>query len=238
MEDKIMELESKLMDWSLAKQEEVKLRLWKEFDLSRFYDESIYQRVFEDKSKLLVSDSEYYYLLDIVKVREHFNVTLSHKSFVLKTFSRFQKYFESKGITIEQVSRHDDSKLTSFIEIVGYTHRWILNIETKEWDQAWVHHYTNNSYNPEYYITKEKVQKDMDFVNLVVSVMDLIAFRWEKIFCGNEEVTNKSLLVIEEQILKRYTLTDRLRISIIIDQLKKRPSYSCECAYTCYCVIM
>jgi len=216
-----MESQRKFLDWSPAKKDELKFRLWKEFGLSRYLD--VWNEEFHPKR--LVSDSEYEYLLEIVKVREHFNVTLSHKNFVVKSFLRFQEYFESKGVTKEQVNRHDDSKLTNFLEIIGYTYRWILNIKTTEWDQVWTHHYTHNPHHPEYFSSDEngeKTQKDMEYVYLVESVIDMIACEWELKMCGKEDATDKDLLTFEDKYLERYTPNDRIRVNEIVDQLLKR----------------
>lgn len=215
-----MEDGTKLLNWSLAKQEEMKFRLWKEFGLLHFLDDS-HQEIYP---KSLVSDSEFTYFLDTFKVREHFNATLSHKKFVQKTFSRFQKCFESYGITKEQINKHDDSKLTSFIEIVGYTDRWILNIKTDEWNQAWKHHCANNPHHPEYFIidkSGQNVRIDMDYLYLVESVIDMIACRWERPLYGSDLVSNQNLLNIDKNFLKRYTSNDRMKVRAIIDQLQK-----------------
>jgi len=225
-------------NWSLVKQEEVKFRLYKEFGLSRLLNEKKHKETIEqamqngldllgDDKKSSVSDAEYEYFAGILKVREHFKVTLSHKEFILKSFSRFQNYFESKGITKEQAECHDDSKLTDFKEIVGYTHRWILNLKTIEWRDAWRSHYTNNPHHPEYnhVIHEDDAQQNiygnMEYVYLVESVMDMIACRHERTLYGNDNVTNEDLLNIESCFLKRYTSSDRIKVLEIIDQLRK-----------------
>jgi len=221
-------------NWPLVKQEEVKFRLYKEFGLSRLsnekkHKETIQQAIEEglfllgDHEKSSVSESQYEYFAGILKVREHFKNTLRHKKFILKTFSRFQNYFESKGITKERAECHDDSKLTDFIEIVGYTHRRILNLKTIEWSKAWRRHYMNNAYHPEHYHISDEnnIQQDMEYVNLVESVMDMLACRWEKTLYGNEDVTNEDLLNIEYCFFKRYTSSDRIKATEILDQLRK-----------------
>ena len=202
-----------------AKQEAAKYRLWKEFGLSEYLnDKTLLQQE-------TISDDEYRFLLDTFRVRDHFIVTLSHKKFINRSFSRFQKYFESIGLSKEQVNKHDDSKLTSFQEIVGYTDRWIWNIKTNAWNKAWIHHYTNNPHHPEYYTDSDesgkKVQREMDYVDLVESVVDMIACRWERVLRGSEAVTNKMLLDIHDSFLKRYTYKDQMNVRKLINHLSQ-----------------
>ena len=65
------------------------------------------------------------------KAREHFDQVKSHKKFVIKVYQRFQNIFQN--LTIEVVEKHDDSKLT-FLEILGYTDRWIhKDVNSKIW---------------------------------------------------------------------------------------------------------
>ena len=206
-----------MLNWTLAKQEAAKYRLWKEFGLSQYLNDKILLQ------QETVSDDEYSFLLDTFRVRDHFIVTLSHKKFVKRSFSRFQTYFESIGLRQEQVNHHDDSKLTNFQEIVGYTGRWIWNIKTNAWNEAWIHHYTNNPHHPEYYIGSDengkKVQRDMDYIYLAESVVDMIACRWERVLRGNEAVTNQMLLDIHDSFLKRYTYKDQINVRKLINHL-------------------
>ena len=215
----IIERGDDILNWTLDEQEAAKYRLWKEFGLSQYLNDKILLQ------KETISDDEYRFLLDTFRVRDHFIVTLSHKKFINKSFSRFQTYFESAGLNEEQVNKHDNSKLTNFQEIVGYTDRWIWNIKTNAWNKAWIHHYTNNPHHPEYYIDSDesgkKVQRDMDYVYLVESVVDMIACRWERVLRGNEVVTNQMLLDIHDSFLKRYTYKDQINVRKLINQLLK-----------------
>ena len=215
----IIERGDDILNWTLDKQEAAKYRLWKEFGLSQYLNDKILLQ------QETISDDEYRFSLDTFRVRDHFMATLSHKKFINRSFSRFQKYFESIGLSKEQVNKHDDSKLTSFQEIVGYTDRWIWNIKTNAWNKAWIHHYTNNPHHPEYYINSDengkKVQRDMGYVDLVESVVDMIACRWERVLRGNEAVTNQMLLDIHDSFLKRYTYKDQINVRKLINQLSQ-----------------
>ena len=62
-----------ILNWTPAKQEAAKCRLWKEFGLSQYFNDKILLQ------QETISDDEYRFLLDTFRVRDHFIVTLSHK---------------------------------------------------------------------------------------------------------------------------------------------------------------
>ena len=68
--------------------------------------------------------------------KEHFSQVHSHKNFVLLAFKRFGTEF-FPNLTEESLMKHDDSKLNSFIEVVGYTDRWVwMREDSKVWSQG------------------------------------------------------------------------------------------------------
>ena len=97
-----------LLNWTKEKQDAAKTRIWKEFGLLQFLEGKDY------KKNKYITDDEYRCFADVFNVREHFVVTLNHKNFILKSFARFQTFFESINLKREQVEMHDDSKLTNF----------------------------------------------------------------------------------------------------------------------------
>ena len=206
-----------VLQWSPQKQDAAKARLWTDFGLSAFFNED-----FKGQSNL-ITDGDYNQLLHDFNVQQHFVITLSHKRFIKKSFLRFQDYFESMGLKEEQINKHDDSKLTSFLEIIGYTQRWIWNEKTEIWNEAWRHHFTSNSHHPEYYTDldgkQENVQSDMEHFDLMESVIDMIACRWERQLEGKEDVKNEQLLQIGDYFLNRYTNNDRGRVKKLLKAL-------------------
>ena len=206
-----------ILKWSFDKQEAVKARLWKEFGLYQYFTNDFMGECDH------VTEEDYAFLLNDFNIREHFVVTMSHKTFIMKVFNRFRQYFESVNLKEKQISKHDDSKLTSFLEIVGYTQRWIWNEKTDIWKEAWKHHYTSNSHHPEYYVFSDekgqKVQSDMEYFSLVESVVDMIACRWERTLSGWDDVSTDQLLDIEEHFLNRYTIGDRERVKKLLENL-------------------
>ena len=207
-----------ILNWSKDKQKAAKIRLWKEFGCHNYLDDGN----LDDECEKLKVD-EWKLLLETFNVRNHFIVTLNHKRFIRKSFLRFKTYFESLGLKLEDIDKHDDSKLTSFLEIIGYTQRWIWKIKTDAWEDAWKHHYTANPHHPEYYLhvdeNGETFQDNMRYLDLVESVIDMVACRWERQLKGREDVTNDELLYIEEFYFTRYTASDRIKVAKLINQL-------------------
>ena len=218
------------LGWSLGKQTSVKVQLQKEFglDFSGGEGENSITSDKELKShspNAQVSTKEYEMFAEEFKARQHFKETLSHKSFIQKAYQRFQSSFDSKNLTIERINMHDDTKLTCFLEVVGYTQRWIWMEKGDIWHQAWEHHFTSNSHHPEYYKKKndktgETVQNDMHHLDLLESIVHMLACRWERKLGGKEAVTNEGLLDIDPYFLQRYTTNDREKVQDILRDLK------------------
>ena len=213
----IVECGKLFRNWSEEKQNSAKNRLWREFGLFRFLDETRYGECDT------ITDNEYLFLAEVFNVRQHFAKSLSHKKFILKSFTRFKSFFESINLKREQVEIHDDSKLTSFLEIIGYTQRWIWNTNTDIWRDALRHHYHTNSHHPEYYQSVSEnggvIQENMKYLDIVESVIDMLACHWERKLNGKENVENKDLLDIDELFLKRYTDEDRIKVKSLLMQL-------------------
>ena len=204
-------------NWTEEKQNSAKKRLWKEFGLFRILDKNGHRECGT------ITDNEYRFLTETFNVREHFEKTLSHKKFILKSFTRFESFFESINLKREQVEIHDDSKLTSFLEIIGCTQRWIWNTNTDIWGDALKNRYHANSHHPEYYQSVsengEVIRDNMNYLDIVESVIDMLACRWERKLNGKEDVENKDLLDIDEFFLKRYTDHDKIQVKNLLMQL-------------------
>ena len=106
-----------------------------------------------------VSLTEDYNLFIEFRVREHFAESISHKSYLEKVFDKIGgRYFPN--VTFNDVSNHDNSKLASFVEVVGYTERWVWrdSVNGLAWQKALDHHYKHNSHHPEFHIDQHGVK--------------------------------------------------------------------------------
>ncbi len=171
----------------------------------RFLDEATEAEVLEDFAQDFRAD-------------EHFAETISHKNFIVKVYESNKQLFPD--VNLEQILEHDNSKMTSFIEVVGYTMQWTWKIKgTRIWDQALAHHYNVNPHHPEHY--KEN-GGNMEARFLQESIIDMAACRWERILGGRSDVSRIEMFNINDDFLARYTPQDR---KIVRDFLKN----ACKC---------
>ena len=117
---------------------------------------------------------------------------------------------------------HDQSKLQSFTEIIGYTEKWVWLKHTPIWEMALDHHYQNNPHHTEYFQDKmgQKTSNNMPIRYLEESIVDMLACRWERKLGGNPNVTNEELCNIEEIYLKRYNHHDKMIVIEILNKLR------------------
>ena len=78
-------------------------------------------------------------LFDCLKVNETIKKYESHKRYIEKSFLRFRHCFEH--LEEDQIMRHDNSKVSSLLELVGYTARWEWGLDCSLWREALDHHY-------------------------------------------------------------------------------------------------
>ena len=66
-------------------------------------------------------------LVDNFKMQDTIQAYESHKKFIMKVYQRFRTFFQS--LSLDQVEKHDLSKVTSFVELFGYTARFFICIK-------------------------------------------------------------------------------------------------------------
>ena len=64
-------------------------------------------------------------LLDCLKMDRTIQAYESHTRFIEKVFQKFRRCFTN--MTMEQMKKHDESKVASLLELVGYTARYWYN---------------------------------------------------------------------------------------------------------------
>ena len=85
------------------------------------------------------SGGRYRTLFDYLRVNNTLHKYESHKRYVEKSYSRFRICF--KYLEEDQIKCHDDSKISSILEIMGYTARWEWGLDCDLWREALEHHY-------------------------------------------------------------------------------------------------
>jgi len=152
---------------------------------------------------------------EIYRVSETLQKTRSHRRFIRKVYTRFLPLFPHlKEATVEA---HDLSKF-SFIELVGYTDRWVWGRESPLWLEALEHHYTHNSHHPQHSAQDE----EMEDTDLQESVVDMLACSWERREGGREDLSAHSLASGTEdpRFLARYLPGDRHKVVQLLRRIK------------------
>ena len=157
------------LTWSPMRQERVLKKIWRNFDLN---EETLIKHLDNNNidneenntdsstDNITDTDRDYQLLMIEFRAKEHFEQTLSHKLYLEKVFDKIGgRYFPN--VTFSRVANHDVSKLSSFVEVVGYTDKWIWrsNETSEEWNVALKHHYDHNSHHPEFYVDQNGVKK-------------------------------------------------------------------------------
>ena len=158
-------------------------------------------------------DLDCYTFWNIFNVKENYEYILSHKEYVIKTYNRFKTVFPN--VSEIAIIKHDDSKI-SFIEMIGYTDKYIWNNDSHVFNIALNEHYKSNSHHPQYYCNVDEnkciKQDDMEIESLEESVIDMIARKWEKNVLMNKKTDSNELANINKLYLDRYTYDDRSRV--------------------------
>jgi len=161
------------------------------------------------------SDSGIYanILIKLFKINEHIETTRSHKRFVEKTFYRFKSLF--KHLQERTILDHDQSKL-SFVEIVGYTDKWVWCKNSPLWEQALAHHYQHNPHHPQNVLglrmTPEAIEE---------SLVDMMACHWERKEGGGDDVPAERIGGFDEFYLERYVPEDRKIVEELLRNVRE-----------------
>lgn len=160
------------------------------------------------------TDSKYYKLLfkKPFNMEMHYDQTDSHKGFVKKAYNRLKEFVPN--MTDEDVERHDRTKY-HLTQAVGYTARWVHNIDNDTWKEALKDHYKYESHHPQYH-DPEKMSK----ATLEESLIDMVASRWERNLGGKEEATNFELVDFNPVYLSRYQKDDKEEVEQLIKTIQ------------------
>jgi len=150
-------------------------------------------------------------LVDIFRVNETIAITDSHISYIKRVFNKYKHLCDN--LTEEIILQHDLSKY-SFLELVGYTAKWVWNLDCPLWQEALSHHYKHNPHHPQCYPGQK-----MPLCHLEESVIDMIACHWERTLNGKEDVTARELINFSDVYLNRYLDEDRQIVRSILQKI-------------------
>ncbi len=137
-----------------------------------------------------------------------------HKHYLQLAFKTYGSHFPK--VTQAIIDRHDVSKL-SFLEVLGYTDKFVHGRNSTLWLLALHHHYMSNSHHPQFWVHSNGQentihrQEDMSPTALQESVLDMVAVVWNKIK-KNDTI---GLFSFEDRYLERYTPEDAERVRVM-----------------------
>ena len=179
-----VEMDAKyFLNWSPARKNRVLKRLWQYFGLEEEHLDDLKlenggtsdgQRD-ADVEVIDVDDDYRVFAIDF-GAKVHFEQSLSHKKFILKVFEKLgSEYFPN--VTKSKIQLHDNSKVGSFVEVVGYTEKWVLkgSLDSPAWQAALRHHYEHNPHHPEYHVDQFKVKKGKSSTVLGVQIVSILS---------------------------------------------------------------
>ena len=105
--------------------------------------------------------------------------------------------------------------LFSFLELVGYTAKFVWGLDCPLWDAALAHHYLHNPHHPQHL-----PGHSMALSHLEESVVDMMACNWERKLGGDDGVTAEKMADIGDIFLERYLPEDRETVKQIFEKIK------------------
>ena len=193
--------------------------------------------------KDLVSSKEFELFFNVFGVRNHFKNILIHKGRIEKIYDALSKKCLPPELTKEAIMDHDNSVLINFEEIVGFTIRNVWKVSSNLFSRAAEQHYLTNPHHPEYFSMRTEGRENeneveendeneeesddeeenknphgnMNYANLLESIVDKIALNWEHHFGNYDEPSPLMWNNLPEKYMKKYTQFDRRLVKDILN---------------------
>ncbi|MPC25236.1 hypothetical protein E2C01_018341 [Portunus trituberculatus] len=188
----------------------------------------------EDSDELPIKDEDIVKLLwDEFMLSEHFTQVQQHRHWIRQSYQHLAHFMPE--LPEEVIERHDLSKL-AFSQSIGYTLKWVHNINLPVWRKACDLHLNNEPHHPQLWCNKNTVEhkqnclekwlgdresygvvvsaldlksENMARVFLLESLIDMVAVEWERNKGQKPDMTYTELIYMEEKFLSRYTPSDK-----------------------------
>ena len=195
----------------------------------------------------LISSKEFELFFNVFGVRNHVTNILKHKRRIEKIYDTLSTKCLSPELTKEAIMDHDNSVLIHFDEIVGFTIRNIWKVSSNLFSRAAEQHFLTNPHHPEYFSMRTEGREDenkveendeneetsddeeknenlhgnMNYVDLLESIVDKIAVNWEQHFGNYDEPSPLMWNDLPEEYLKKYTQFDKRLVKDILKSCNK-----------------
>lgn len=185
------------------------------------------------------------------KMREHFSQMKDHRFWLKKSYQRLCRFLPE--LPEEVIERHDLSKF-AFSQAVGYTLRWVHDINSPVWTKACDLHLNKEPHHPQmwqihhgssykrkcleaylclhsggnnYGLVVNRLDltsESMAVMFLQESFLDMVAVEWERKKDKKDHLNYTELVYMEERTLNRYCLKDKGYVVNLMDKIRSADS--------------
>ncbi|KAG7167980.1 uncharacterized protein LOC121867748 [Homarus americanus] len=163
-------------------------------------------------------------------IREHFSQVHSHRQWVRQSYRRLSRFMPE--LSEEVIERHDLSKF-GLLQCVGYTLKWVHNINHSIWRKSCDLHLNHEPHHTQMWSNRHAVDfkqscldswlsakdgaevldltsENMARAFLQESLVDMVAIEWQKNKEGKPDLTYSQLIYMEDRYLSQYSHHDKL----------------------------
>lgn len=200
----------------------------------------------EDTDTLPITDEDIVKLVwDEFRLNEHFIQVQQHRHWIRQSYQRLARFMPE--LPEEVIERHDLTKL-ALSQSIGYTLKWVHDINLPVWRKACDLHLNDEPHHPQMWCNKNTVEhklnclekwlggresygvvvstldlgsENMARVFLLESLIDMVAVEWERNKGQRPDLTYTELIYMEEKFLARYTLSDKIILKDLMEVIKQ-----------------
>lgn len=183
-------------------------------------------------------------LWDEFQLSNHFMQVQQHRYWIKQSYLRLARFMPE--LCDEVIERHDLSKL-SLDQSLGYTLKWVHNINYPVWRKACDTHLNWEPHHPQMWSIKNTLEhkkncleswlrgrdsygvvvstldlgsENMARVFLLESLIDMVAVEWERNKGKKPDLTYTQLIFMEDRFLSRYTPHDKAFVLQLMETIR------------------
>ncbi|KAK7069202.1 hypothetical protein SK128_022265, partial [Halocaridina rubra] len=217
-----------------------------------FFAEKAKKKVDEPSSCAVLDSTSAEDIVELIwakyNMREHFSQMKSHRYWIAQSYFRLAKHLPE--LPIELIERHDLSKF-AFSQAVGYTLKWVHDINALAWKNACDLHLNAEPHHPQMWArrhTPEDKQscleaflcfsiggskygidisqlnlasENMALIFLLESFIDMVGVEWERKKNKRLDISTQDLIYMDDKYLQRYTEHDKNYLMQFIQKIHR-----------------
>ncbi|XP_042225682.1 uncharacterized protein LOC121868803 [Homarus americanus] len=181
------------------------------------------------------------------KIRDHFSHVQAHRHWIKQSYLRLARFMPE--LSEEVIERHDLTKF-SLSQSLGYTLKWVHDINYSVWRKSCDRHLNFEPHHPQMWSKKHSaetkqscleswlcvkaggskygveitsldlVSEDMAKVFLLESLVDMVAVEWERNKGKRLDLTYTELIYMEDRFLSRYSVNNKAFILNLMESIR------------------